>query len=66
MAAECALVAHLLTFIDVFAHLHRTGSESFRTIALETSFHIGTRSVATNVGHGALVIVYSNDARVNY
>lgn len=57
MAAESALMAHLLTFINVFAHLHRSGSESFRTIALETSFHIGTRSVATNVGHGALVIV---------
>ena len=57
VAAEGALVAHLLTLVDVFAHLHWSRSETVGTFALESALDVRTCSVATNVIDGALVVV---------
>ena len=50
VATESALVTYFLAFVHIFADLHGTWSESVGTIALESAFHVGTRSVAANVG----------------
>lgn len=57
VTAERTLVAHLLTLVDVLAHLHRSGSETFGTVALETTFYVCAGTVAANIGHGAFVVV---------
>lgn len=58
VTAEGALVAHFLTLVHVLANLHGTRCESFGTVTLESSLHVGTRSVATNVGNSTFVIIY--------
>ena len=66
VTAESTLMTHFLTFVDVFAHLHRTRSEPVRTLALEPAFHVGARSVAANIVNGAFVFVYSRWNRISF
>ena len=63
VTTESALMAHLLTFIHVLADLHRSRSESIGAIAFESSFDVGTRSVAANIGNGAFVIICQNQKK---
>ena len=65
VTTESALMAHLLTFIHVLADLHRSRSESIGAIAFESSFDVGTRSVAANIGNGAFVIICRNQKKLN-
>ena len=54
------MVAHFLTLIHIFANLHRTGSKPVVTIALETSFNIGARTITAYIGHDALIVVWND------
>ena len=56
-------MSHFLTLVDVLADLHRAWSETVGALALEPAFHVGTRSVATDVVDSALVVVYIHQHR---
>lgn len=57
VASESTLVAHFLAFVNIFADLHGSWSESFSTITFESSFDVSTGAVAANVGHGAFIVI---------
>lgn len=58
MAAESALMPHLLALVDILADLQRSRSEALVAVALEAALNVRTGAVAANVGNGAFVVVY--------